>query len=106
MLGLQADKTGGKAMNKERYAMYMKICERAEREGISRSDRVGALMDIESADLKFNLRMDEWLKADKFNFAHDFCGIQNTIVRSDFPATDFGLFVPRFAGVDRQEEKR
>lgn len=84
-------------MNKERYPMYVKICERAEKEGISKGDRIGALMDIESADEKFNLRLDEWLSADKFNFAHDFCGIQNTIVRSSFPATDFGLFVPRFA---------
>lgn len=84
-------------MDKERYMKYVQICERAEKEGISKGDRMGSLMDIESADLKFNMSLDEWLNADKFNFAHDFCGIQNTINRRDFPAIDFGLFVPRFA---------
>ncbi|WP_455618853.1 DUF6874 family protein [Eisenbergiella sp.] len=89
-------------MNKERYEMYVKICDRAEKEGISRGDRLGALMDIESADRVFNLRLTEWLNADKFNFAHDYCGIQNTIVREEFPAIDFGMFVPRFAGHENQ----
>lgn len=82
-------------MNKERYQMHVKICERAEKEGIRKGDRIGALMDIKSAEENSTL---DWLSDDKFNFAHDFCGIQNTIVRSSFPATDFGLFVPRLAG--------
>lgn len=48
---------------------------------------------------KFNMRLDEWLNADDFNFAHDFYGIVNNINREKgFPATDFGFFVPRFAG--------
>lgn len=38
-------------------------------------ERLSLLMDIESADEKFNLRLEEWLAAD-----------------------DFGFFVPRFAG--------
>ncbi len=38
-------------------------------------------MGIESADQKFNLRLEDWLKADDFNFAHDSCGIQNNIQR-------------------------
>lgn len=85
-------------MQKERFKKYVEICERAEKEGISDGDRMGELMDVESADKVFDLRLDEWLNADVFNFAHDFCGIKNTIVRESFPATDFGLFVPRFAG--------
>lgn len=80
-----------------KISMYVKICERAEQIGICNSDRVGALMDIESADRAFNLRLDEWLAADAFDFAHDFCGIQGNIVRGKFPAVSFGLFVPRFA---------
>ena len=76
-------------MEKERYLKYVKICERAERM---------KLMDIESADKKFNMRLDDWLQADDFNFAHDYCGIQNNIKRGEFPATDFGFFLPRFAG--------
>lgn len=63
-------------------------------------DVIGAIMDIDSADQRFNLRLDEFLEADKFNFAHDFIGIQENIVRESFPATDFGYFVPRFAGRD------
>ena len=64
-------------MEKERYLKYVKICERAERMKIDTGDRMGALMDIESADKKFNMRLDDWLQADDFNFAHDYCGIQN-----------------------------
>ena len=92
--------TGGEKMTKkERYLKYAEICERAEKMGISHSDRLSSMMDVESADLKFNMRLEEWLKADDFNFAHDFCGIYGNIERgSGFPATDFGLFIPRFAG--------
>lgn len=62
-------------------------------------NRYRKVMDIESADKKFNMRLDEWLNADDFNFAHDFYGIVNNINREKgFPATDFGFFVPRFAG--------
>lgn len=62
------------------------------------SEAIDRMMDIESADRKFDLRLDEWIAADDFNFAHDFLGIRDNINRNDgFPATDFGLFVPRFA---------
>ena len=83
---------------KERYMRYVAIAERAENEGLYKGKRINLLMDIESADKKFNLRLDDWLNADEFNFAHDLYGIMNNIVRDSFPATDFGLFVPRFAG--------
>ena len=76
---------------------YVQIAERAENEGLYSGERINLLMDIESADKKFELRLDEWLKADSFNFSHDLCGIMNNIVRDNFPATDFGLFVPRFS---------
>lgn len=81
----------------DRFLKYVEICERAEIIGIC-ADRTTVLMDIESADKKFNLRLDEWLNADEFNFVHDYLGIRNNINRSEFPATDFGLFVPRFSG--------
>ena len=85
-------------MDKERYQKYVEIAKRAENEGLYRGERISLLMDIESADRKFNLRLDDWLKADGFNFAHDLYGIMNNINRTEFPATDFGLFVPRFSG--------
>ena len=83
---------------KERYLQYVKIAERAETEGLYKGERINLLMDIESADNVFNLRLDDWLNADEFNFAHDLFGIVNNVVRDSFPATDFGFFVPRFAG--------
>lgn len=88
---------GMKAEN-EKTMKYVKICERAEKMGIQQSSRMTAMMDIESADRKFDLKLDEWASADDFEFAHDFCGIQNNVRRECFPATDFGMFVPRFAG--------
>lgn len=84
--------------SRERYFKYVAICERAENDGLYNGERINLLMDIESADKIFNLRLDDWLNADGFNFAHDIYGIMNNINRSTFPATDFGLFVPRFAG--------
>lgn len=83
---------------KERYLKYIEIAERAEKEGLYNGERMDLLMDIESADKKFILRLDDWLNADKFNFAHDLFGIVDNINRNTFPATDFGFFIPRFAG--------
>lgn len=87
-------------MSKERYNKYVAIVDRAAVMGCMQgSDRLSTLMDIESADRKFNLRLDDWLAADDSNFTHDFLGIENNIKRgAGFPATDFGFFVPRFAG--------
>ena len=83
---------------KERNRKYGAICARAKAMGIMKGDAIGAIMDIDSADQKFNLRLDKFLEADNFNFAHDFIGMQENIVRESFPATDFGYFVPRSAG--------
>lgn len=87
-----------KGEKKKRNRKYGAICARAKAMGIVQGDAIGAIMDIDSADQRFNLRLDEFLEADDFNFAHDFIGIQENIVRGRFPATDFGYFVPRFAG--------
>lgn len=81
----------------EKIKMYAKICERAEEIGYD-GKRMSLMMDIESADEKFKLRLNELLDADNPNFCHDINGIISNIVRDTFPATDFGLFVPRFAG--------
>lgn len=52
-------------------------------------------MDLENADNKFNLRLNELLGADDFNFAHDIVGIVNNIDRNN--PTEFNYFVPRYA---------
>lgn len=41
-------------------------------------------MDIESADRKFNIRLDEWLQADLFNFTHDFYGLSIILYEISF----------------------
>lgn len=82
---------------KEKFMMYVKIAERAEELGIYRGKRSTLLMDIESADECFNMRLEDWLNADNFNFAHDIVGIVQSADRSKFPA-EFSRFLPRFAG--------
>ena len=68
---------------KEKFMMYVKIAERAEELSIYHGERMTLLMDIESADNAFNMRLEDWLEADNFNFAHDVVGIVNNIDRSN-----------------------
>ena len=86
--------------DKKRHSKYADIMCRATVMGLMYPEQAtDRMMDIESADRKFNLRLDNWFNADDFNFAHDFIGIRDIINRENgFPATDFGFFVPRFAG--------
>lgn len=82
-----------------RHEKYVDIMVRATTMGLmDESQATERMMDIESADLTFKLRLDDWLNADDFSFAHDFCGIRDNIVRDKFPSSDFGFFIPRFAG--------
>lgn len=92
-----------KKEEQERHLKYAAIMGRATVMGLMKEDEdIDRMMDIESADIKFNLRLDDWLEADNFNFAHDFLGIRDSINREKgFPAKDFGLFVPRFARLNR-----
>lgn len=95
-------------MDNERFMKLVKICERAEdnlgEEYVNHfGSRASRLMDLESADKEFNLRLDEFLKADKENFYHDVIGIWGNSNRETYPCT-FGIFVPRFSGeVDKNE---
>ena len=82
---------------KEKFMTYIKIAQRAEGMDLYSGERSTFLMDLESADNVFNLRLEDLLNADDVNFAHDVVGIVNNINRSEFPATDFGLFVPRYS---------
>lgn len=82
--------------NKERFMMYVKVAERSEQLGIGYGDRFTRIMDIEHADNQFNLRLDDFIKADDINFVHDFCGIQASIDRST--GVIGKCFLPRFAG--------
>lgn len=85
-------------MDKERHLKYAAIMGRATEMGLmKKSEAIDRMMDIESADGKFNLRLEDWLGSDDISFSNDFIGIRNNIVRCDFPAMDFGSFVPKFA---------
>lgn len=81
---------------KERFMKYVEVARRAEDMGIYTGERFPLLMDIENADKAFNLRLEDWLNADDFNFAHDLIGIMSNIDRRKNPV-DFNYFVPRFA---------
>ena len=89
-----------KGEERRRYLTYAAIMGRATVLGLmEETEATERMMDIESADKKFHLRLNDWLNADDFSFMHDFYGIRNNIDRKNgFPANDFGFFVPRFAG--------
>lgn len=86
-------------MNREQeYDLIFKIVVRAQKMGITIGDHITQMMDVDHANKQFNLRLEELLQADDFNFAHDFCGIQRHIDRSTGLVGDF--FIPRFARME------
>lgn len=84
------------AKTKEKMELYAKICEKAEQKGY-KGQRITLMMDLESADERFNLRLEEMLADDGYDFVHDINGIIQNADRESFPAS-FGFFVPRYAG--------
>lgn len=79
----------------EKLNLIARICDRAERLGIRKGSGLTATMDVNLAAEHFNMKLSEWLKADYFNFAHDFVGIQNHIDR--ITKTFDNRLLPRFA---------
>lgn len=82
----------------QRWELYDKIVGRAENMmGVKYVDvsRLSLLMDIELADQKFHLCLQDWLEADEENFVHDYNGIHNHIDRQT--KTFDKHFIPRFA---------
>ena len=77
--------------------MYKKIYKRACELDCVYEDEESFVMDLSSADCKFDLDLDKLLNADNFNFAHDIGGIQANIVRDCWPSEKFNGFVPRCA---------
>lgn len=80
---------------KERIDLMVAIAERAEERDLVAADRISLIMDLECADEQFNLRLDELLNADPFNFAHDIVEIQRHLNRETRQMEN--CFVPRFA---------
>lgn len=82
-------------MTKDEVKIIQKIIDRAEKMELLAFDRIMLKMDLEFTHEKFNLRLNDLLDADDFNFSHDIVGIQNHIDRRAKDFTDF--FLPRFA---------
>lgn len=92
---IQQTEDAAKREDMWRILQLAEIAARAERLGISRTDRLTSVLDIELADKHWHLRLNDWMNADDFNFAHDFVGIQNHIDRETKSFDN--RFVPRFA---------
>lgn len=89
-----------KTLTKTDYELINKIVDRAQNFGLYVDNRITAHMDIVNATKHFNMRLEEWLNAEDFDFVHDIVGIYKAIDRSKYPA-DFSndpWFLPRFAG--------
>lgn len=89
-----------KTLTKTDYELIDKIVNRAQSLGLYENNRITAHMDVVNAAKHFNMRLEEWLNAENFDFVHDIVGIYKAIDRSKYPA-DFSndpWFLPRFAG--------
>jgi len=81
--------------NEETFLKIVDIVKRAEEKNLLMFDRMSLIMDLECANEEFNLRLEDLLNADDFNFAHDIVGIQNNLNREERKMGS--QFVPRFA---------
>ena len=86
-----------KDLTKEEYKTIAKIAARA----VKLYGKAGVKLDYMSTDMDIcavhqsnPLRLDEFLKADAFNFAHDITGIANHLNRTTGKLERF--FLPRF----------
>ena len=84
-------------LTKADYDICNKIVERAMDMGFYKDNKLTAYMDITNAAKYWNMRLEEWLNAEDFDFAHDVDGICQHIVRN-YPIRFINCFVPRFAG--------
>lgn len=89
-----------KKLTKKDYELINKIVDRAQSMGLYEDNRITAYLDVQNATRHFNMRLEDWLEADDFNFVHDIVGIYKAINREVYPV-DFSndsWFLPRFAG--------
>lgn len=77
------------------YEVILKIADRAVEKDLQLFDKLSLVMDLEFANNKFDLRLEELLNADDEDFIHDIQGIQNHIDREKEKWA--GIFEPRFA---------
>lgn len=82
-------------MKKEDYELIRKIAAIADEKGLIMFDKMSLIMDLECCMNLFELRLEEFLNADDFNFAHDIVGIQKNLNRETKKMNNY--FLPRFA---------
>lgn len=89
-----------KVLTKTDYELINKIVDRAQSLRLYEDNRVTAHMDVANAAKYFNMRLEDWLNAEDFDFIHDIVGIYKAIDRSKYPAnfSNDPYFLPRFAG--------
>ena len=87
-------------LTKTDYELCDKIVTRAQNLGLYEDNRITAYMDVQNAAKHFNMKLEDWLNAEDFDFVHDIVGIYKAINRVAYPV-DFSndpWFLPRFAG--------
>lgn len=82
-------------MTKDEMLIIVEIAKRAEDKGLLMFDRMSLIMDIQNAHEQFNMKLNEWLKADDLDFSHDIVGIQQNINRETKEVEN--CFLPRYA---------
>lgn len=87
-----------KQMEKVEKLTIIEIATRAEEMDLLMFDRMSLIMDIENVHAEIGLKLNELLKADDLNFAHDIVGIQQNIDRQSKKLQN--LFLPRYAKGD------
>lgn len=80
----------------ERIVLISKIVERAEKLDLLMSDRFALFMDLICVDAECDLELDEFLRADEFEFTYDIVGIQKNMDRINKKLKN--SFLPVFAG--------
>lgn len=85
-------------MTENEMMIVAKIVRRAEKMNLVKVDRHHLMMDIVAVNQEVGLRLEEWLNADEFNFAHDVVGIQQNLDPDTKKLTNF--FLPRYAKGD------
>lgn len=94
---LSGDTTIEIAIKKLELATILAIAQRAQKMNILRVTKLTLLMDLENVNKMFGLRLEDLLRADKLNFAHDVCGIQENMDRKNKKLND--RFLPRFTKI-------
>ena len=82
---------------KEKLRLITDIVERADELYIMQSSKETLTIDLVIADEEFDLKLEQLLFADDFNFIHEVVGIQQNVDRENKKMN--GEFIPRYAGL-------